>query len=104
MKLRNKILIAISLVWLSFLILTYVGSKLFLIQSFLELEHDRADKDLSRVDQALDQINYALYTFTSDWSHWTDLYEFMQEKKPDFIPNNINMTAFTNSHINLLSY
>jgi len=104
MKLRNKILIAISLAWLTFLAFTYVGSKLFLLQSFLELEHDRADKDLSRVDQALDQVSYALYTFTSDWSHWTDLYEFMQGKKPDFIPNNINMTAFVNSNINILSY
>ena len=104
MKLRNKVLIAISLAWLVFLGLTYVGSKVFLLQSFLSLEHNRADENLGRVDQALDQVNYALYTFTSDWSHWTDLYEFMQGKKPEFIPNNINMTAFVNSHINLIGY
>lgn len=104
MKLRNKVLIAISLAWLIFLGLTYTGSKVFLLQSFLKLEQDRANGDLGRVDQALDQINYSLYTFTSDWSHWTDLYEFMQGKKPEFIPNNINMTAFVNSHINLFSY
>lgn len=104
MKLRNKLLIAISLAWLLFLGLTYVGSRVFLIQSFLDLEQDRANNDLGRVDQALDQINYSLFTFTSDWSHWTDLYEFMQGKKPEFIPNNINMTAFVNSHINFLGY
>lgn len=104
MKLRNKVLIAISLAWLVFLGLTYVGSRVFLIQSFLDLEKDRADQDLSRVDQALDQISYSLYTFTSDWSHWTDLYDFMQGKKPEFIPNNINMTAFVNSNINFVGY
>ena len=104
MKLRNKILIAISLAWLIFLGLTYLGSRLFLIQSFLDLEQDRADRDLARVDQALDQVNYALYTYTSDWSHWNDLYDFMQDKKPEYIPDNLNMTAFVNSHVNLISY
>src|SRR3990167_7839898 len=104
MKLRNKILIAISLAWLVFLGLTYLGSRFFLIQSFLNLEQDRADRDLARVDQALDQVNYALYTYTSDWSHWNDLYDFMQGKKPEFIPDNLNMTAFVNSHVNLISY
>ncbi|EKD71424.1 MAG: hypothetical protein ACD_46C00184G0004 [uncultured bacterium] len=104
MKLRNKILIAISVAWLIFLGLTYIGSRVILLKSFLSLEHDRADQDLGRIDQALDQVNYALSTFTADWSHWTDMYDFMQGKKPEFIPNNVNMTAFVTSHINLFSY
>lgn len=104
MKLRNKVLIGIGVVWALFLIITYAGSQFFLVRSFLTLEQERANRDLSRVDQALDQINYSLYTFTSDWSHWTDMYSFTLGKNPDFIPNNINMTAFTNSTINLLTY
>lgn len=104
MKLRNKVLIAISTAWLIFLSLTYIGSQYFLIRSFISLEQSHADQDLGRIDQALDQINYALYTFTSDWSHWNDLYDFMQDKNPSFVSNNLNMTAFVNSHINLLSY
>ena len=104
MKLRNKILIAISLAWLLFLGLTYIGSRFFLIRSFLALEHTRADEDLSRVDQALDQVDYALYTFTSDWAHWNDLYAYMQGKNPEFVPNNLNMTAYVNSNINLMTF
>lgn len=104
MKLRNKVLIALSLAWLVFLLLTYVGSKYFLMQSFRSLEQDRANRDLGRIDQALDQVNYALYTFTSDWSHWNDLYDYALGKNPEFIPNNINMTAFVNSNINLMTF
>jgi diguanylate cyclase (GGDEF)-like protein len=104
MKLRNKILIGIGLVWILFLALTYIGSNFFLIRSFLTLERDRADRDLGRVDQALDQIDYSLYTYTSDWTHWNDLYDFMQGKNPSFVPNNLNMTAFVNSTINLMTY
>lgn len=104
MKLRNKILISISLAWLGFLILTYIGSRAFLIQSFLNLEQDRADQDLGRVDQALDQVSYSLFTFTSDWSHWNDLYDYAKGTNTAFVPNNLNMTAYVNSHINLMTF
>src|SRR5687768_16349811 len=104
MKLRNKILIGIGLAWILFLLITYAGSRYFLIRSFLELEQDRANGDLSRVDQALDQVNNSLFTFTSDWAHWNDYYEYTKGTNPAFIPNNLNMTAFLNSTINLLTY
>ena len=104
MKLRNKILVIISLAWLVFLGFTYAGSKYFLIQSFLELERDRANADLGRIDQSLAQSNYALYTFTSDWAHWNDLYDYMKGTNPEFVPNNLNMSAAVNSNINLMSF
>lgn len=104
MKLRNKVLIAVTLVWAVFAGIVYLGSHYFLINSFLELEHDRSNRDLARIDQAIDQNLYSLYTFTSDWSHWNDLYDYMQGKNPEFIPNNLNMTAYVNSTINLLTY
>jgi diguanylate cyclase (GGDEF)-like protein len=104
MKLRNKVLIATSAAWLLFLGVTYIGSKTILIRSFLSLEQDRANRDLDRVDQALDQVNYALFTFTSDWTHWNDLYDYMSGKKPEFVPDNLNMTAFVNSHVNLITF
>jgi diguanylate cyclase (GGDEF)-like protein len=103
-KLRNKVLIAISLAWILFLGFTYIGSKVFLLQSFVKLEHKHADEDLGRIDQALDQVNYSLYTFTSDWSHWNDAYSYAQGKNTAFIPGNINMTAFVNSNINVLTF
>lgn len=104
MKLRNKILIAISIVWIIFLAFTYTSSRLFLIRSFIKLEQEHTDQDLGRVDQALDQNNYALYTFTSDWAHWDDLYSYMQGKLPQFVPGNLNMTAYLNSTINFMTF
>lgn len=104
MKLRNKILLAIGLAWIVFLALTYAGSRYILLRSFLALEQERALADLGRATQALDQINHSLYTFTSDWAHWNDYYDYMLGKNPGFIPNNINVTAFMNSTINHLTY
>ncbi len=104
MKLRNKVLIGIGVAWLVFMAITYASSKMLLMRSFIKLEQQHTDQDLGRVDQALDQLDYSLYTFSSDWSHWDDLYAFMQGKEPQFIPGNINMTAFLNSTINVLTY
>lgn len=104
MKLRYKVLAGITLIWLAYLVITYVGSREFLIKNFLELEHEHANNDIARVEQALDQIEYSLHTFTSDWAHWNDLYEYMEGKNPAFISKNVNVTALVNSSINFLSY
>lgn len=104
MKLRNKVLIALGLAWFIFLTITYIGSQTFLINSFLLLEHERANRDLSRIDEALSQINRSLYTFTSDWAHWNDAYRYINGKNPGFIDDNFNVIAFVNSTINLVTF
>jgi diguanylate cyclase (GGDEF)-like protein len=104
MKLRNKILIAISLVWATFLAVSYLGSRDFLLNSFIQAEKQDTTEDLQRIDKVMDQLSQSLYTFTSDWSHWNDLYFYMQGSNPGFIANNFNLPAFLNYKINLLTY
>lgn len=97
-------LISLGVIWGIFLLITYIGSHYFLRSSFLQLERERVDRDLSRIDQALEQVTYSLYTYTADWSHWNDLYAFIQGKNPDFVENNLTLAAFINSSVNLLTY
>ncbi|HLB57852.1 MAG TPA: hypothetical protein VJL60_03460, partial [Gammaproteobacteria bacterium] len=56
MKLRNKTLVSISLIWIAFLILTFAGSYFFLTKSFLVVEKNDADHDLTRIDVAISTI------------------------------------------------
>lgn len=104
MKLRNKVLILISLVWAGFLIVTYAASHYFLLHNFLSLENERATRDLNRVNQALEQSSTSLYTYARDWSHWTDAYKFMSGKNPPFVADNFKMPTFINSNINVITY
>ncbi len=104
MKLRNKVLISISLVWATFLIVTYAASHYLLLHNFLSLENERANRDLNRVNQALEQNGTTLYTYAADWSHWTDAYNFMNGKNPNFVTNNFKMPTFINSNINVITY
>lgn len=104
MKLRNKVLLTITVIWLGFLAIAYLGSETLLSRSYLKLESDRADHDLQRINQALDQISYSLYTFTSDWSRWNDLKKYVEGNNPDFVATNMVLTSFIISSINVLTY
>lgn len=104
MKLRNKVLISISLVWATFLIVTYAASHYLLLHNFLDLENDRANRDLNRVKQALQQNSNTLYTYAADWSHWTDAYNFIKGTNPNFVNNNFKLPTFINSNINVITY
>src|SRR2546421_254623 len=46
MKLRNKVLISMTVTWVIFVLLIYLGVNYFLMKSFLNLEADRANRDL----------------------------------------------------------
>lgn len=104
MRLNNKVLLALGIVWLLFLGMFYLTAHQFLMRSFLKLENSEITKDIQRVHQALDQISYTLGTFTIDWAHWNDAYDFIGGKPSSFVSDNLDITAFSNSNINLLIY
>lgn len=104
MRLSNKVLLTLGIAWLGFLGIAYVGAHEYLLKSFLNLERQQTDKEITRVHQAIDQVSYALGTFTTDWAHWNDAYNYIEGNNPEFIANNFDIAGFINSHINLLIY
>jgi sensor domain CHASE-containing protein len=104
MRLSNKVLLTVSIVLGTFLVVSYLAAEHFLLQSFLQLESVQINTNINRAKQALDQVSYALGTFTVDWSHWNDAYDYIEGNNPSFIPNNMDITAFVNSNIDLLMY
>jgi sensor domain CHASE-containing protein len=104
MRLSNKVLLTLSIIWGVFLGVSYLTAEHFLLNSFLRLENVQINTNIVRVKKALDQIIYALSTFTVDWSHWNDAYDYIEGKNPQFVPNNMDIIAFANSNINLMMY
>lgn len=97
MKLRHKVLIVISVVWIIFIIFTYISSKVILKRYYLVTEHSHYDDSLYRVKQALDEMGSSLLIITSDWTHWN-------HSKSGLISNNMNLTAFIKSHLNVSTF
>lgn len=104
MKLKKKVLLASGLFWVAFFLVVFVIARFFLLHGFLTLEENHANHTLSRMDRALNQLDQAQYTFTTDWSAWDDLYAFMQGKNPHFMTNNLQSNALVNAHVNWLTY
>jgi sensor domain CHASE-containing protein len=103
MKLRNKALLALGVSWCLFIGITYASFYLYLLHNFLVLEHSRVDNDLARIEDSLTQNALSLASFTTDWSHWNDNYNFVTGQNPQFITDNMTLLAFQNSNISMMS-
>lgn len=104
MRLNNKLLLYLGLVWIIFLGISFYGAHQYLMKGFLKLEQNQINQNTVRVKQAIDQELYALGTFTTDWSHWNDAYDYIKGINPVFVPNNIDIIALVNSKVNLMIY
>ncbi|MBV8803237.1 MAG: hypothetical protein JO131_09825, partial [Gammaproteobacteria bacterium] len=104
MRLNNKVLITLGVIWGIFLSISYFAAQHYLLNSFLVLEKNQINTNINRVKQALDQTLYSLGTFTIDWAHWNDAYDYIEGTNPQFVPNNLDYTALTNSNINVILY
>jgi sensor domain CHASE-containing protein len=104
MRLSNKVLITLGVIWGIFLSVSYFAAEHYLLDSFLVLEKNQINTNVNRVKQALDQTLYSLGTFTIDWAHWNDAYDYIEGINPQFVPNNLDYTTLVNPNINLLVY
>jgi diguanylate cyclase (GGDEF)-like protein len=103
MKLRNKALLALGLSWCIFIGVTYASLYLYLLHNFLVLEHSRVENDLARIEDSLTQNALSLASFTTDWSHWNDNFNYVSGQNPQFIADNMTLLTFQNSNIGMMS-
>jgi|GEM_PF-5304188 diguanylate cyclase (GGDEF)-like protein len=104
MKLRLKVLIILAGMWITVSLLTYLYSKSALISEYSKLEKTDVIADIERTRNMLHTILYSVQLLNTDWSHWDDSYQFMQDKNNTFIKSNLPYTTFANSNINLILF
>ena len=74
-----------------------------ILQSFMDLEHEEALKNLGRVEDAIKRETHHLNKLTGDWAIWDDTYRFAQDGNRHFIESNLQLeTLDTESGINLV--
>jgi diguanylate cyclase (GGDEF)-like protein len=104
MKLQKKSYLVITVIWVAFIVLICVVSRYLVLNSYLKSEQYYVHRDLERIDETVKEINLSLYLFTNDWAHWTDLYQFMIGKNPDFVSKNLSMNVYKDSTVNLMAF
>jgi sensor domain CHASE-containing protein len=77
---------------------------LVIMQGFLKLEQQYAEKNVMRArDVILDRINN-LTIKSSDWAYWDDTYAFVDDGNKDFIQSNITFSAVTNLKLDFMIF
>ncbi len=99
-----KLLLAIGGALTALLIALLIGSKVILLDSFLDIEKNDMKRNVERVMNALQGELSQLSTSNSDYAGWDDSYQFIQDGNKEYIEKNIPDTVFSTLRINLLMY
>jgi len=104
MRLQKKVFFVILMILTVFCFSLYLGSKILLADTYLELERDSVSQDLLRVKEALNREGEGLANTTSDYASWNDMYSYMQGENPAYIVNNMNIPGLVNINFDLVTY
>ena len=104
MSLRINILAVISVIFLLAIAVTFVTTRVFLIDNFLQLEQEIQMRNVGRVTSALEHRIGWLENTTIDWASWDDSYEFIDDKNQDYIDSNLVPSTFEMLKIDIIIY
>ncbi|NJL46636.1 MAG: hypothetical protein HC929_02910 [Leptolyngbyaceae cyanobacterium SM2_5_2] len=82
MNLRQKTLLLTTLPLLGLVILLYGSLATILQRSYLQLEHQDAQRNLQRVEEVLTGDLQQMQSLTQDWAAWNDSFAFIEDKNP----------------------
>lgn len=105
MKLGNKIIIILVIIWLAAIALIYFDSHFIILNNYKKLELSDSQLNVVRTKEAIANIQNNLLAITDDWAHWDEAYLFIQNKNPNFIKLNLaSNTIFNDEAINYILY
>jgi len=80
------------------------GSRLILLDSFLQLEQSAVEENLLRVANAVRSDAETLGILCRDWAFWDDSYRFVQDSNEDFIVSNLGDDTLVELNLNALVF
>lgn len=92
-KLWVKLFAVISLVSLTLIAFLYMFSKTFLLQSFTDIEIDKAHTDAKVVLNYIQNDLYTMNTMNIDYAGWDDTYNYLKNRNADYISSNFGDTT-----------
>ncbi len=103
MKIRSKILVILvgMLILLNLLILAV--AQVVIQSSFTRLEESYMELNGQRVRSAVDDRLSKMEATLTDWSSWTETYDYAAGSNPDFISLNLMNETFLSLNVNLIA-
>src|SRR5689334_5103624 len=104
MKLRLKVLIILTGMWAIVTLITYAYSRVALTNEYLRLEQKAVISDLDQTRNTLKSMMSSTQSTNKDWAQWDEAYQFMLNRNPAFIRNNLGENAFENTKVNMMLF
>jgi PAS domain S-box-containing protein len=103
MTLRRKTMLVVAITIAALVIILYLISRVFLLDSARRLEEQSVRQAVARASQVLDEESASLQTVAVNWSSWDDTYAFIKSASPGYVAANFNDEAFSGLRLNFLA-
>ncbi|MBU1233173.1 MAG: HAMP domain-containing protein [Proteobacteria bacterium] len=91
MSLSRKVSIFVILAFLMSGLLSFGIQQIFIMPSFITLEKETATQNAERVMGAIDRELGQITDFVTDWSHWTDSYNYVKGQQQEYQAVNLDL-------------
>ena len=72
--------------------------------SFAELEAEHAQQDAARARTGFNAYATTLRAVASDWAHWTETYDFVGGRRPEYPAENLSVGALANVNVDFMVF
>ncbi len=104
MKLKVQTIFIIGISMILFLVFLMVTTRPLLIKDGIQLDKNRMEQKLIRLENYLHLEGERLQRLTLDWAIWDDTYDFIAGNKPMYVESNLQMNTFENNEIDYMFF
>ena len=86
------------------LVLIYVGARFIILDSFIQLEKEEMERNITRAESLINDELEHLSTIGIDYSGWDDAYQFVQDRNSKFVDSNLTAESFSKLGVSVIAY
>jgi diguanylate cyclase (GGDEF)-like protein/PAS domain S-box-containing protein len=101
---KTRPLVLIAAILAGIFLLLHFSSRLILLKSFAQLEHDHVVENVKRAFSSIADDIEQIKTIAGDYAGWDDAYAFVRNGNEAFIKANLDEAIFPKLRLNLLVY
>jgi signal transduction histidine kinase len=103
-RLHSRILLALAAVAAVFFGASAAIQRYAVLPSFLALERNRAETDIGRALEAVQNEIQHVDNFVNDWAGWDDTYQFVQDRNEAYFRSNLESDVFRPDSFDFLCF
>jgi PAS domain S-box-containing protein len=103
LKLRTRVIVVVVTTTLCLCAILFAILSVVFSRNYSQIENDRMQQNLNRIQFALDNEEIALSQISTGWSTWDDTYQFVEDGNPEYVQNNFVDGAFTGPELNIIA-